>query len=110
MNDEQPDNNIEQDIAKEEATAKVLAFLFGDAIVEQARIVDIADLNMTDQMTSEIGAGIKQLKQLRESPVQQRQWLDEQEPGLQLLLCLWIMDMGLLEKIIKESEKRNTNE
>ncbi len=56
---------------------------------------------MTDQMTAEIGAGIKQLKQLRESPVQQRQWLEKQEPGLQLLLCLWIMDMGLLEKIIK---------
>lgn len=101
MNDERPENNIEHDIAKEEATAKALAFLFGDAIVEQARIVDIADLNMTDQMTAEIGAGIKQLKQFRESPVQQRQWLEKQEPGLQLLLCLWIMDMGLLEKIIK---------
>lgn len=101
MNNERPEDNIEQDIAEEEATAKALAFLFGDTIVEQARIVDIADLNMTDQMTSEIGAGIKQLKQLRESPVQQRQWLEKQEPGLQLLLCLWIMDMGLLEKIIK---------
>ncbi|NIN35826.1 MAG: hypothetical protein GWN45_01710 [Gammaproteobacteria bacterium] len=101
MNDERSENNIEQDIAEEEASAKALAFLFGDTIVEQARILDIADLNMTDQMTAEIGAGIKQLKQLRESPVQQRQWLEKQEPGLQLLLCLWIMDMGLLEKIIK---------
>jgi 3-oxoacyl-(acyl-carrier-protein) synthase len=95
------ENELTQDIAKDELQASQLALLFGRDIVEQARLVDIADLNMTDQMAAEIGAGIKQLKQLRESPEQQRQWLEKQESGLQLLLCLWVMDMGLLEKIIK---------
>ncbi len=99
MTDTEHEDNLEQDIADDASQARELAALFGEAIVEQARMVDIADLNMTDQMTAAIGDGIKHLKQLKGSPEQQRQWMEKQEAGLRLLLCLWIMDMGLLDKI-----------
>ena len=50
-------------------------------------------------MTASIGEGIRQLKQLKHDPEAQRQWVSEQAPGLRLLLCLWIMDMDILDKI-----------
>ncbi|MEE8233080.1 MAG: hypothetical protein V3R41_00165 [Gammaproteobacteria bacterium] len=79
--------------------ARELSFLFGGNIVEQVRLIDIADLNLTDEMTTSIGEGIRQLKQLKHDPEAQRQWVSGQAPGLCLLLCLWVMDMELLDKI-----------
>lgn len=99
MADTEHEADLKQDIASEESLARELSFLFGEEIVEQARVLDIADLNMTDEMTAAIREGIRQLKQLKDNPGAQRQWLQEQEAGLRLLLCLWIMDMDLLEKI-----------
>ena len=93
------EGNLKQEVAREESQAHELAFLFGEEIVEQARLIDIGMLNITDEMTAAIGEGIRQLKQLRNDPEAQRQWIEKQEAGLRLLLCLWIMDMGLLEKI-----------
>jgi hypothetical protein len=101
MMDAEFEHNPDQDIAVREAQARDLANLFGDGIVAQARLIDIADLNMTDEMTAAIGEGMRKLKQLRNDPQAQRQWLEQQQAGLRLLLCLWIMDMELLEKIGK---------
>lgn len=92
-------NDLEQDIAADKNLVQELVFLFGEEIVEQARLIDIADLNITDEMTARIGEGVRQLKELKEDPGAQRQWISKQEPGLHLLLCLWIMDMDLLGKI-----------
>ena len=99
MIDTEHDNDLSQVIAEEATLAKELSFLFGEQIVEQARLLDTGDLNMTDEMTASIGEGIKQLKKLKNDPEAQKTWVVQQEPGLRLLLCLWIMDMGLLEKI-----------
>lgn len=95
---EYPDD-LGSDITEHESLARELSFLFGKDIVEQARLIDIADLNFTDEMTESIGVGIRKLKQLRDHPMAQRQWVSEQAPGLSLLLCLWIMDMNILDKI-----------
>ena len=84
---------------EERDAVEELSFLFGPTIVEQAQLLDISDFNMTDEMTAGIGAGIKQLKQLRHDPAAQRRWVEQQEAGLCLLLCLWILDMELLDKI-----------
>ena len=99
MIDSEYDNDIVQDIVEDNSLAKELSLLFGQEIVQQARLVDIADLNLSDEMTREIGEGVRQLKQLIHHPDAQRQWINKQSPGLQLLLCLWIMDMDLLGKI-----------
>ncbi len=101
MIDSEYDDGLVQDIAEDDSLARELSYLFGKDIVEQARLIDIADLNLTDEITTEIGEGIRQLKQLKHDPEAQRQWVSEQAPGLRLLLCLWIMDMDLLEKIQK---------
>ncbi len=93
------DDDLVDDINKHESLAQELKFLFDEDIVEQALLIDIADLNLTDEMTVSIGEGIRQLKQLRHDPEAQRLWVSEQAPGLRLLLCLWIMDMDLLGKI-----------
>jgi len=93
------EDDLMQDIAGDVSRARELSFLFGADIVDQARLIDIADLNMTDDMAAAIGAGIRQLKELKDDPAAQRQWLNQQGPGLRLLLCLWIMDMDLLDKI-----------
>jgi len=99
MIDSEYDDGLGQDIAEEASLAREWSFLFGDDIVDQARLIDIADLNLTDEMTASIGEGIRQLKQLKHDPEAQRRWVSEQDSGLRLLLCLWIMDMDLLDKI-----------
>lgn len=99
MNDPEENDDIAQDIAEDESLVRELTFLFGEEIVDQARVIDSADLNMTDAMTASVGEGVRQLKQLIKDPQGQRQWVAKQSPAEQLLLCLWIMDMGLLDKI-----------
>jgi len=99
MADDEQFDDLQQDIDEAEKEARELAFLFGEHIVEQAQLVDIAELNLTDEMTNEIGTGVRQLKQLKHDPEAQRKWVKEQTPGLRLLLCLWIMDMDLLGKL-----------
>ncbi len=99
MIDSVHDEDLIDDRAEEASLARELSFLFGAGIVEQARLIDIADLNLTDEMTTWIGTGIRQLKELKDDPEAQRQWVGKQAPGLRLLLCLWIMDMDLLDKV-----------
>ena len=99
MIDTEYDDGLGQDITKDDSLARELSFLFGEEIVEQAQLLDSADLNLTEEMIASIGEGIRHLKQLKQDPEAQRQWLSEQAPGLRLLLCLWIMDMDLLDKI-----------
>ncbi len=103
MIDTEYDKDVGQDIAESDSLARELSYLFGDEIVEQARLIDIADLNLSDEMTSEIGNGIRQLKQLKHDAGAQRQWVSEQTPALRVLLCLWIMDMDILDKIQSRS-------
>ena len=81
-----------------------LSRLFGADTVEQARHIDAADLNMNDQMLASISNGVQQLKVLREKPDSQRRLIAGMEPGARLVLCLWIMDMGLLQKIIRQQD------
>ena len=99
MIDTEHDDNLGSDITEHESLALELSFLFGGDIVEQACLIDIADLNFTDVMTTSVGEGIRQLKRLKHDPEAQRQWLSEQASGLRLLLCLWIMDTDILDKI-----------
>ncbi len=99
MIDTEYDDDLGQYIAEGESLVRELSFLFGEDIVEQACLIDIADLNLSDEMTSEIGEGIRQLKKLQHDPDAQQQWVSDQESGLRLLLCLWIMDMDILDKI-----------
>ena len=80
-----------------------LAFLFGRETVEQARQVDIADLNLNEEIVACISTGIRTLKELQDNPVAQVNFINGMEPGARLLLCLWIMDMDLLKKIQKRS-------
>ena len=81
----------------------VLTDLFGIETVQQASLIDAADLNLTDDMTRAIGEGLKHLKDSSGNPQQQKKWISEQQPGLQLLLCLWIMDMDLVSKVTARS-------
>ncbi len=94
-------NNEEliQSIEDYERMNKELSFLFGKETVDQARQIDIVDLNLNDEMIGSITAGIRQLKKLKHDPNAQIKLVNEMEPGTCLVLCMWIMDMGLLEKI-----------
>ena len=78
-----------------------LAFLFGRETVEQADQLDIADLNLNDEIVACIAGGIRTLKELQDNPGAQVNFVNGLEPGARLLLCMWVMDMGLLEKIRK---------
>ena len=99
MDDTEHQEDLLRDIADEASLLRELSFLFGEDIVEQARLIDIADLNMTDEMTREIGEGVRHLKVLQHDPRSQQIWVSKQSLGLRLLLCLWIMDMDILDKI-----------
>jgi hypothetical protein len=73
--------------------------LFGRDVVEQAGLLDAADLNMNEEMVSSIGNGIRRLSQLRNDHPAQMQAVQEMSAGERLLICMWIMEMNLLEKI-----------
>ncbi|MCZ6525797.1 MAG: hypothetical protein O6928_04460 [Gammaproteobacteria bacterium] len=99
MTDSEYEDDLQQDIAGEVTLNRELSFLFGEDIVVQARLLDVADLNLTDEMTAFIGKGVRQLKHLKHDPQAQQRWVSEQAPGSRLLLCLWMADMNLLEKM-----------
>ena len=86
-----------------ERSNEELAFLFGRETVEQAGQLDIADLNLNEEIVACIAGGIRTLKELQHNPGAQVNYINGLEPGARLLLCLWVMDMGLLEKIRKRS-------
>ena len=76
-----------------------LAVLFGEDIVEQADLIDIADLNISDKMTGCITDGVVQLKKLKGKVESQRGLIDALSQGEKLVLCMWILEMDLLDKI-----------
>jgi len=89
-----------QQIADEVGKARAeLTFLFGEETVALARQLDVADLNLRDEIVRDIGAGVGELKKLKANPRAQREFVSKLEQGSRLLLCMWIMDMELLDKI-----------
>lgn len=86
--------NTEEDQAESE-----LARLFGQDTVNQARLIDAAHLNLDDSMTACITAGLNRLKQTRNDPAAQGAVISAMQPGERLLLCMWAMEMELLDKI-----------
>ena len=92
MTEIENEEDLQQSIANDQKSGQALADLFGEDIVEQARLIDSADLNINDDMARQIAEGIKQLKQNRRDINAQQCWIRDQAHGLQVLLCLWIMD------------------
>ena len=91
---------------KVELSYSKLSVLFGSDIVEQARLIDVVDLNLDERMTACITAGLTRLKQLRNNPAAQRALLAEMGAGEKLLLCMWIMEMDLFDRIEARPEAR----
>jgi hypothetical protein len=76
-----------------------LSYLFGSETVAQAALIDAADLNLNEVMTACITDGLTRLKQLRNDPGAQLALVRGMQPGERLVLCMWIREMGLLDKI-----------
>ena len=87
---------------------KDLSVLFGKKIVEQACLIDVADLNLNEEMIRCITAGVTRLKQLKGNPDAQINLIKKLEPGETLLLCMWIMDMCLIEKILDQPHSQTS--
>lgn len=87
-----------------ESSISHLQRLFGAEIVEQAQLVDVVDLNLDDRMTACITAGLTRLKQNRDNTGTQQAIVAAMEPGEKLLLCMWVMEMGLLDKLQSHTE------
>ena len=98
-----PDDDFVETREDRERAQDELAFLFGRETVEQAGQLDIADLNLSDEIAACIADGIRTLKQLQDQPTAQVNFINSLQPGARLLLCLWIMDMDLLKKIQRRS-------
>ena len=92
---------MKQTLEEDARIIKALSRLFGADVVEQARRIDIADLNLNEEMTRCIASGINRLKDLKADPAAQTDLVKGMEPGARLLLCMWIMDMELLDRIQK---------
>jgi len=92
-------DDLRHSVEEDEHQLQELTRLFGEDTVEQAQHIDVAHLNMNDKMIATISDGVRQLKALRTNPGAQRRLIGGMEPGARLILCMWIMDMGLLQKI-----------
>lgn len=91
---------LRQIMEEDDRLTEGLTNLFGRDTVEQARQIDIADLSLNEEMTRCIAAGVNKLKELKADSPAQRNFVINMEPGTRLLICMWIMDMNLLEKIL----------
>ncbi len=85
---------------------QLLVELFGLDTVEQASLLDVVDLNLDDKMTGAISAGVIRLKKLRGDTVAQQAMIAAIEPGERLLLCMWVMEMELLDRISEQTFRR----
>ncbi len=95
LNDEQA---VNQELEKSRVIQK-LGYLFGKEIVEQAELIDIADLNVSDDITRCISKGVVQLKKLKGNTDAQCALINKMSEGEKLILCMWIMEMDLLDKL-----------
>lgn len=84
---------------KDNAIQLQLAELFGQDTVEHASLIDVADLNLDEHMIASITSGVTRLKRLRSDPAAQQKMVATMTPGERLLLCMWVMEMDLLDKI-----------
>ena len=96
---ESDSEDLDQIRVDDEGQRNELAFLFGRETVELAGQIDIADLNLNEKMTDSITAGVRKLKELKDDPGAQVNLIKAMDQGARLLLCMWIMDMDLLDKI-----------
>ena len=97
-----PGDDLDQSREDHERAREELAVLFGQETVEQASQLDIADLHLNDEIVASISNGIRTLKELQHNSAQVS-FVNSLEPGARLLLCMWIMDIGLLTKIRQRS-------
>ena len=98
-----PGDDLDQSREDYERVREELAVLFGQETVEQAGQLDIADLRLNDKIVASISNGIRTLKELQHNSSAQVSFVNSLEPGARLLLCMWIMDTGLLTKIRQRS-------
>ena len=92
-------DELRHSIEDEKRRIEELTRLFGADTVAQARQIDVVDLNMNEKMTAAISNGVRKLKALRTDANAQIELINGMDPGSRLVLCMWIMDMGLVEKI-----------
>jgi hypothetical protein len=97
------EKELEADLAESiETTARInreLCFLFGEEVVDQANQIDIVDLNLNKEITDTISSGVNQLKKLKSKPDAQLKMINDLAPGARIVLCMWILEMDLLDKI-----------
>jgi hypothetical protein len=86
-------------MSESESSILGLNRLFGADIVEQAQLIDVVDLNLDDRMTAGITTGLTRLKQSRDNPGTQQAIVAAMGSGEKLLLCMWVMELGLLDKL-----------
>ncbi len=91
--------DLNESIEISEHLKKELSFLFGPEVVEQANHIDIVDLNLNNEITECISTGVRQLKSLKNDPEAQIKLVNKMTAGERIVLCMWIMEMDLLEKI-----------
>ncbi|NKB37749.1 MAG: hypothetical protein GKR93_11345 [Gammaproteobacteria bacterium] len=93
------DADLEASILAHKNLINELSFLFDREIVSQAEQIDIADINLNKDIIDCISAGVKKLKELKGRPKEQQGFVNSMAVGEKLVLCLWIKDMDLLDKI-----------
>ena len=85
--------------ATSQSATPFLRALFGAETVTLAASLDTAILDMNDDMTKAVAAGVARLKTMRGNIAAQQKYIASLQEGARLLLCLWIMDMELTDKM-----------
>lgn len=91
--------DLNNDVEASEQLNRELSYLFAKDVLEQSSHIDIVDLNLNQAMTDSISGGVKKLKELKSQPQAQLKLVSSMTPGEKIVLCMWIKEMGLLEKI-----------
>lgn len=80
-----------------------LVALFGRRVVDMATVLDVAHLDITAKRMAAVQKATEALMELNGQPDGQRAVVKGLETYTALLLCMWLMDTGMFERLLEQA-------
>jgi hypothetical protein len=91
---------------RQERRDRELAALFGRHLVEQAHGTDAAELDLTAERMDAVHDAADELLAHAGDTLAQNRIVRSLDPYTRLILCMWVMDLGLAAKLAAQAIRR----
>ena len=86
-----------------EQGAQAIKRLFGDVVCSVAAGTDAASLDLSAGLMDRVHDGADTLLAMRRHPDEQMRYVSELPFEVRLVLCMWLLDCDLVDKLISKS-------